>query len=292
MRCLVGPVGASLLSIVAALLPGGRELAAQAPRSAGTMDVTVGEGRRLSVSVRDAPLGDVLRSIGHEAGLTVHLDGQFRTTITTTFTGLPLESGIRRLTRGHSASFAYGPPREPGGAGRLTEIWIIESSAAEGPSAPVDPRTRAARLAHLGSLSGRQDDGAVAEVSRILAQDSDPVVRTRAALALGRRGDPRATPALTAALEDPHPSVRIQAVRGLRRVEGERAAEALGRVLLRDADPSVRRVAASVLASLRDAAAGSALNAAMSADSDPSVRHAATSAYRRWEQAVGLPPGR
>jgi HEAT repeat protein len=75
-------------------------------------------------------------------------------------------------------------------------------------------------------------------------------------------------------------------------VEGERAAEALGRVLLRDADPSVRRVAASVLASLRDAAAGSALNAAMSADSDPSVRHAATSAYRRWEQAVGLPPGR
>ena len=137
MRCLVVPIGASLLSVLAALLPAGRELAAQAPTSTGAIEVTVGEGR-LSLNVRDAPLGDVLRLIGQEAGLKVHLDGQFRTTITTTFTGLPLESGIRRLTRGHSSSFAYGPPPHPGRTGRLTEIWIIESSAA------VDPRTRAA----------------------------------------------------------------------------------------------------------------------------------------------------
>jgi HEAT repeat protein len=229
--------------------------------------------------------------IGQEAGLQVHLDGQFRTTITMTFTG-PLESGIRRLTRGHSSSFAYGPPPHPGRTGPLTEIWIIESAATVGPAVPVDLRARAARLAHLGSLSQRRDDGAVAELSGILAEDPDPVVRTRAALALSRPGDPRATPALTAALGDRHPSVRIQAVRGLRRVESERAAEALGRVLRSDADPSVRRAAVSVLASLRDAAAGSALGAAMSADSDASVRQAAAAAYHRWEQAVRTQPSR
>jgi HEAT repeat protein len=85
--------------------------------------------------------------------------------------------------------------------------------------------------------------------------------------------------------------VRIQAVHGLHRVEGERAAEVLGRVLLSDPDPSVRRVAASTLASLRNAAAGSALGTAMSADSDASVRQAAAAAYRRWEQAARPPPG-
>jgi HEAT repeat protein len=86
--------------------------------------------------------------------------------------------------------------------------------------------------------------------------------------------------------------VRIQAVYGLRRIEGERAAEALAGVLLSDADPSVRRVAASVLATIRDAAAGRALDTAMSTDSDASVRNAAAAAFRRWEQAVRVQPGR
>jgi hypothetical protein len=291
MRCLVVPSGVSILAVVAALLPAGRAPAADAPTPAPTMEVAVGEGR-LSVNLRDALLADVLRLIGQEARLKVHLDGQLRTPITGTFTGLPLEAGIRRLTRGHSSTFAYDPPPHPGHAPRLTEIWIIESSPAVGPATPVDPRVRAARLASVGRLGQRQDDGAVAELSRILAQDPDPVVRTRAALALSRPRDTRASPALTAALDDQHPSVRIQAVHGLRRVEGERAAEALGRVLRSDPDPSVRRVAARDLASLRDAAAGSALGTAMSADGDASVRQAAAAAYRRWEQAVRPPPGR
>jgi hypothetical protein len=290
MRRLVVPFGVSIFAVVAALLPAGRAPAAEAPMPAPTIEVTVGEGR-LSVNLRDAPLADVLRLIGQEARLKVNLDGQLRTPITGTFTGLPLEAGIRRLTRGHSSTFAYAPPH-PGHAARLTEIWIIESDSAVGPATPADPRARAARLASVGRLGQRQDDGAVAELSRILAQDPDPVVRTRAARAHSRPQDARATPALTAALGDQHPSVRIQAVHGLRRVEGERAAEALGRVLRSDPDPSVRRVAAGALGWLRDAAAGSALGTAMSADGDASVRQAAAEAYRRWEQAVRTPPGR
>jgi hypothetical protein len=291
MRWLVVPVGASLLSVFVALLPAGRVLAGEAPTSTGTMEVTVREGR-LSVNLRDAPLADVFRLIGQEAGLRVHLDGQFRTTITTTFTGLPLESGIRRLTRGHSSSFAYGPPPHPGRTGHLTEIWIIESSPGVASTAPAHLRARATRLASVARLGQRRDDGAVTDLRRILGEDPDPVVRTRAAMALSRPGDARATPALTAALGDQHPSVRIQAVHGLRRVEGEGAAEALGRVLLTDPDPSVRRAAAWTLAALRSAAAGSALRTAMSVDGDASVRQAAATAFRRWEQLAQPPPGR
>jgi hypothetical protein len=291
MRRLVVPLGVSISLVVAALLPAGRALAAEAPTPAATMEVTVREGR-LSVNLRDAPLADVLRLIGQEARLTINLEGQFRAPITGAFTGLPLESGIRRLTRGHSSSFAYGPPPHPGQAARLTEIWVIESSPAVASTAPNDPGARATQLARVANLGQRRDDGAVAELSRILAQDPDPIVRTRAASALSRPLDARATPALTAALGDPDPTVRMQAVRGLRRVEGEAAAEALGRVLLNDADPSVRRVAAWTLASLRGAPAGSALGTAMSADGDASVRRAAAAAYRRWEQAVRPPAGR
>jgi HEAT repeat protein len=250
------------------------------------MEVSVAGGR-LSVNLRDAPLADVLRLVGQEARVKVNLDGQFLAPITGTFTGLPLESGIRRLTRGHSSSFAYGPPLDSGQAPRLIEIWVIESE----PAISADPRARAARLASLDNLGRRTDDAAVAELTRILAQDPDPAVRTRAAGILSRSRDARATPALTTALGDQQSSVRIQAVHGLRRLEGERATEALGRVLLNDPDPSVRRVAAWALTSLRDAAAGSALRAAMSTDGDASVRQAATAAYRRWELGA-RPPAR
>jgi hypothetical protein len=285
MRRLAVPLGASVLAAVAALLPAGRAPAAEAPPPAGTMEVSVGEGR-LSVNLRDAPLADVLRLIGQEARLKVNLDGQFRTPVTGAFTGVPLEAGIRRLTRGHSSSFAYDPPASPGHAARLSEIWVIESSLAGGLAGQADPRARAMRLASVAGLGQRRDEGAVAELSRILAQDPDPVVRARAALTLSRSRDARAVPALGAALADQEPSVRIQAVRGLQRVNGEPTTEALGRVLLSDPDPSVQRVAARALASRRDAAAGSALRNAISAAGDASVRREAAAAYRRWEQAV------
>jgi hypothetical protein len=287
MRRVMVPYRVSVLAMVSPLLLAGHAPAAEEPTPARTMEVSMAGGR-LSVNLRDVPLADVLRLIGQEARVKVNLDGQFRAPITGTFTGLPLESGIRRLTRGHSSSFAYEPPPDPAHAARLTEIWVIEST----PAISADPRARAARLASLDNLGRRTDDGAVAELSRILAQDPDPSVRTRAAGILSRSRDARATPALTAALGDQQPSVRIQAVQGLRRVEGERAAEALGRVLVSDPDPSVRRAAAWALTSLRDAAAGPALRTAMSTDGDASVRQAATAAYRRWELGARPPMAR
>ena len=285
MRRVRVPYRVSLLAMISPLLLAAHAPAAEEPTPARTMEVSMAGGR-LSVNLRDIPLADVLRHIGQEAHVKVNLDGQFLALITGTFTGLPLESGIRRLTRGHSSSFAYESPSDPGQAARLTEIWVIESK----PATSADPRARAARLASLDNLGRRTNDGAVAELSRLLTQDPDPAVRTRAAGVLSRSRDARATSALTAALGDQQPSVRIQAVHGLRRVEGERSADALGRVLVSDPDPSVRRVAAWALTSLRDAAAGSALRAAMLTDGDASVRQAATAAYRRWELGARTPP--
>jgi hypothetical protein len=231
------------------------------------------------VNLRHAPLADVLGRIGQEAGLTVHLDGRFRAPITGAFTGLPLEAGIRQLTRGHSSTFVYGSPHQ-GHPARLIEVWIIESDL----MAPPNPQAIAARRTNVRALARRRDVGAVTELLRILAQDPDPVVRSQAALGLGRARDGRIASALVTALGDHHASVRTQAVHSLQRVEGERAVDVLGRVLLGDADPAVRRAAAFALARLRDPKAGSALGTAMSVDADTSVRQVAAAAYRRWEQ--------
>ena len=141
---------------------------------------------------------------------------------------------------------------------------VVVGSGAFGASAAFHLARRGARVAVL-------------ERGRLAAQTSP-----RAA---GLTSQVRATPALTVALGDQYPSVRIEAVRGLRRVEGELAVAALARVLLSDADASVRGATASVLATLRDRAAGSALGTAMSADNDASVRRAAAAAYRKWERA-------
>jgi HEAT repeat protein len=277
LQHLVVRFGVPILALFSALVPLGRAPVADAP-AAGLMEVTVGDGR-LSVNLRDAPLAEVLRRIGQAARLTIHLEGRFGTPISGAFTALPLEAGIRRLTRGHSSTFAYDPPH-PGRPARLAEIWVIESA----PAAPADPRVSATRRAAVNALARRRDEAAVAELRRMLAEDSDPSVRAQAARALGRSRDARVAPALAAALGDQHPSVRIQAVHGLQRLEGERAVEALGRVLLGDPDPAVRRSAAFALALLRDAKAGSALGTAMSTDSDASVRRTAAAAYRRWQQ--------
>jgi HEAT repeat protein len=224
--------------------------------------------------------------------MKVHLDGQFRTPMTTTFTDVPLEVGIRRLTRGHSSGFLYESASPSGQSARLAEIWIIESSPTVASLAPTDLRMRAVRLARIASLGRRGDDDAITELSRILAEDPDPVVRRRIVLTVSRWRNPRARSALIAALADQQPSVRIQAVRGLQRVEGEAATEAVRQLLLTDPEPSVRRAAAWTLATLRTAAAGPALRVAMSADGDASVRQAAAAAFQGWEQRARASVGR
>ena len=153
MRRVRVPYRVSVLAMVSPLLLAAHAPAAEEPTPARTMEVSMAGGR-LSVNLRDIPLADVLRLIGQEARVKVNLDGQFLAPITGTFTGLPLESGIRRLTRGHSSSFAYEPPPDPGQAARLTEIWVIESK----PATSGDPRARAARLASLDNLGRRTDD--------------------------------------------------------------------------------------------------------------------------------------
>ena len=85
--------------------------------------------------------------------------------------------------------------------------------------------------------------------------------------------------AISMALTDQDPSVRMQAARDLGMLEGERAA--LGGVLLSDPDPQVRREAARALGSVQSEEARWSLEAA-ALDADQSVRRSVASALAKW----------
>jgi HEAT repeat protein len=102
--------------------------------------------------------------------------------------------------------------------------------------------------------------------------DADDLeVREAAAIALGRIGDPRATPPLLAKLTDEELVVRI--VEALGRLRDERAFEPLLQLLRHD-DLSVRRAAVAALRALADPRTAERVVRLVS-DADPRVREAA-----------------
>jgi hypothetical protein len=67
----------------------------------------------------------------------------------------------------------------------------------------------------LPCLALAQVDARVAALSRQLATDKDPAIRSKAAQGLGTSDDPEAVRALCAGLEDPEEAVRVAAAEGL-----------------------------------------------------------------------------
>jgi HEAT repeat protein len=77
------------------------------------------------------------------------------------------------------------------------------------------------RIAACKAWGRRQDEEAVAQLSRVLGSDTDIDVRLAAAEALGETGQPGAVAALGQALEDRDPAMQYRAVASLREVSGE-----------------------------------------------------------------------
>jgi HEAT repeat protein len=233
--------------------------------------VVVEEGK-LTVDVHHAELESVLREIATRAAFDLRTSGKLGR-VTATFAGVSLEEGLRRLAPGHELMLVYRAPVGPS-AQALVEVRVFAASP------PSDPRRAAADLAEINRLlrTGAGPEG-IARLVDLLGAAPEPAVRSRAAAVLGWRGGIGSEAALTEALNDPAPDVRIQVVDALRRVAGARAIPAL-QLLLRDPDAVVRRAAARSLGMLPEAAATSALTAA-TGDPDASVRKEVIWALRR-----------
>jgi hypothetical protein len=254
------------------------------------LDVSVGHGE-LTVDVQDVPLAEVLQAVAERAGVRVTVRGDFSTSITESFQGLPLEEGIRRLARGHSVAVTYTGP------GAVAGIWVVaRSSAPDVPAAigntPVPPSQGPAEAFQKlpDDLSGvpalvhearRKSEAAVAELAVISASEADPVIRRQAVAALGRLKGPDVEPALTAALADNDTDVRLRAVRGLRGSGTGTSVQSLAAVLAGDVDPLVRLAALDALTSLPGLTMQQGLARAV-ADPDARVRDAAARGLAWW----------
>lgn len=143
-------------------------------------------------------------------------------------------------------------------------------------------RSRAAE-----ALGGASDEGAVLPLLEAL-RDRDPSVRSEAARALGTCRDERALEPLIHASADRSPSVRIVALQALGCFPHTRAVEVLVRAL-RDARAVVRMFAARVLAASGDPRAIEPLLRAL-VDRDASVRQVVAAGLGELQDARSVEP--
>jgi hypothetical protein len=103
-----------------------RQLQATAPliRSGPLMQsvVTI-DGGKLSVSLKEARIHDVMEAIARQSGIQIIFVGQAaQATLTEFFSGLPLEDGLRRLLRGKSYLLMYSETERES---RITKVFVI-----------------------------------------------------------------------------------------------------------------------------------------------------------------------
>jgi HEAT repeat protein len=252
--------GGLLLLAPLAHADGGSPIPTAARRPAiPDLRVTIQKKGSLTVDLRDAPLGDVLRAIGERAGVKIDIRGEPTTRVTQSFTGVALNEGIQKLARGHSLALIYRATLGRADVRELMEVVVIGRTPAE------EERESYERV-----LANR-------------AKDSDPVVRQQTAIALNDLTGPRAGAVATALLGDKVPVVRIEAIKVLAQLEPEGTAKLLRQLLIGDPDAAVRQAAAKALGLLTKEDTREALRAAAS-DRDQSVRREATMSLVRIEQ--------
>jgi hypothetical protein len=286
-------VGFLLLAAAISVTPlGGSTLATPVEeQQRTTIHVAITQGL-LTVDLRNAPLADVLQVIAEKASFRLTLRDNLSTPVTWSFTGVPLDKGIKQLVGDNSLVMIHAPAN---GGNALSEVrvrasrrGIAETKPNPAPDPPVyqdgERLADTAELRAARQLARQRDEVAADALVTLLAQAEDPVIRRIAAGGLGEIGDERATMALRMALVDKDRSVQRRAIFELGKIGSDDAVDALGEVLGHDLDASIRRFAAHTLARLDNMAARSALEAAL-ADPEYMVREAAAEALAEWQSS-------
>jgi HEAT repeat protein len=268
-RC-PSPASLALAALVLCALPA--LAAAQAVGEWGT--ATVQEGK-LWLDVTAAPLDAVLHAIAERAGFKLELLGDLSIPITERWVPVPLGEGLLRLVRGNSASLTY--VKRTDGSEAIERMLVVAAAPR-----PTQLAQRNQQLAMIRRLSRSPGAEGRVTLSALLSNDGDPYVRGQAATALGRLGGPPAIAALTAALADPAPEVRIHVVRALAQSSGQPAGDMLAERLGVDPDAGVRREITGALARFGPTPSARAALEAAQDDADQAVRRAATATLGRW----------
>ena len=168
--------------------------------------------------------------------------------------GLPIDEALRRLVDPHGLVL-HLMPGKPGAERRVVKIQVYERTPTEARQIRTEPRPEGETGQSPAAPGHEQDDvrrirqllddggdAAEFELVGLAAGGDSPTARRLAVTALTRMGTDQAVESLVLALEDPEPSVRLQAARGLVSLRGAAAAERLRVMLAAEPDETVRRV--------------------------------------------------
>lgn len=209
----------------------------------------------LTLETREAPVSDVIRAIGERAGFETIVAGQVTISVSVAYSLKPVRVALNELLDNINRIIVYAPSAEQTEEPEILRIVLLASSDSADGAQPASDSThkfvdlqqaddKSRSLAVLRLANATPTDDLIDALTDVLSDDESPLVRTRAAMALGALEDDRAVPALEQALYDPNRTVGVQAVNSLAQIGSERATMALGDVLLNSTDSNQRVVAA------------------------------------------------
>jgi hypothetical protein len=254
----------------------------------------------MTLKTQAAPLHEVLNRVGELAGFTTIriADISDPQLVNVSFENLPVEQLVARLVDNTNRIIFYTQAGD-GTQGRvISQVWLLGPGKTDGDydeisviynddlqQADGQRRSEAALRLSQQSVPGLSEEDSreriIARLGRLLHEDHDALVRSRAAIALGELGDQRAVAELESALWDEHSTVRSQAINALGRIGGEMATMALGNILLNGTSKTIDRVmAAQALWKIDSDAARTYLQSGTN-DVDESVRKASSRAPSR-----------
>ncbi len=259
--------------------------AADPEKPPGTVHVELRDGI-LTLHISTAPLVEVIRAIGEEAGFETTVYGELDEVLTKSVVAVPLERALGQMLK----NVSYGMRFEGAQTSRLTQVLLYgratsDDSGARATSEPAQPPVivralddeRATRIAAIRDRVRAGDPQAMEELTRLLREDADPAVRGKAASALGELGDAGAVVALQVGVRDSQQSVRMRSIRALAAIKNDQSTQVLADLLFNHPDTRTRLLAVWALDQHDTALSRSYLEAATE-DGDPLVQQAITRA--------------
>ena len=127
--------------------PAAGSFAAGPDMAAPDLGIRVHEGR-VSMDVRDADMGQVLKELARKAGIHLSLDPGMRGKITMKMTGVPVESALKALCKNRAVVFEYRPETR---TYKVVQVGAFSSETGKNRSRTGDAR-RPDRQADSGPL--------------------------------------------------------------------------------------------------------------------------------------------
>ena len=250
----------------------------------------------LWLDLEGASLEAAVMEIGRQAGFETIVIGELHNPVSLKVEAMPLAEALDKLLANTDRIVVYAgaDTRADSGQG-IARVWLFSAIEAAVPdmgdespdTLPGDSRERSLAMLRLTRKGATVE--VIETLGEALLEDPHPLVRSRAAAALGSLADARSLGMLASALEDPSQTVRAQALQALGQIGGPHASRILGDVLLQNPDARMRLLAVKALHRDSSPQARAYLEAA-AGDSDSQVREAAQEAPAPAVEGSGKPP--